>query len=241
MGTCLSEQKKNRISEAKTKKEQAMVNKARDNMEKKLSYLRDGLTIKGRLKRYDKVLERIGRLRKQYSRVSQGFDIQVRPNGQNAVDITWEFNEEKLGKPYDGSYFLRTDRVDLTDQKIWSVYVMLPVVEDAFRCMKDELGLRPNFHHKPDRIEGHLFITVLAYHLLHYIRYRLNEGGLFHRWTTIKSWLTTHRISTTSLPKQGGGVIHIRHCSIPTVKQQEIYSALRISNEPVKRKKITTQ
>jgi len=228
------------LSEAKSKKENAMVNKAREKMEKELSYLREGLGIKRRLKRYDKVLEKIGRLRQQYSRVSPGFDIQVTADGQNAVDIIWEFDKERLGKPYNGSYFLRTDRTDLADEQIWSIYIMLTVVEDAFRCLKDELGLRPNFHQEPERIEGHLFITVLAYHLLHYIRYRLNETGLFHRWKTIRSWLSTHRIMTTSLPTEAGKVIHIRHCTTPTFKQQEIYSAMHITSEPVRKRKIIT-
>jgi transposase len=228
-------------SEAKTKKEQSMVTGARQKMEKQLSYLRDGLSMKRRLKKYDKVLERIGRLRSQHSRVSKGFDIQVKPRGDTAVDITWEFDEKSLGKPYDGSYFLRTNRTDLNDDKIWSIYIMLTIVEDAFRCLKDELGLRPNFHHKPDRIEGHIFVTVLAYHLLHFIRYVLNEAGLFHRWKTIRSWLNTHRIHTTSLPKEKGGVIHIRYCTTPTLKQQEVYSALKIINVPVKQRKTTTQ
>jgi transposase len=228
-------------SEAKTKKEQAMVNRAREKMEKELSYLRDGLHIKRRLKRYDKALERIGRLRQQHSRVSKGFDIQVKQGGQNAVEITWQFDEKHLGKPYNGTYFLRTDRTDLKDEKIWSLYIMLTTVEDAFRCLKDELGLRPNFHHKPNRIEGHIFITVLAYHLLHFIRYKLNKAGLFHRWKTIRSWLNTHRIQTTRLPKEEGGVIHIRYCTTPTLKQQEVYSALKIINVPLKQRKTTTQ
>ena len=227
-------------SEAKTKKEQSMVNSAREKMEKELSYLRDGLNKKRRLKKYDKVLERIGRLRKQYSRVSRGFDIQVQQRGQTAVSITWQFDRDQLGKSYDGSYFLRTNRTDLNDDKIWFIYIMLTIVEDAFRCLKDELGLRPNFHHKPDRIEGHIFVTVLAYHALHFIRHVLNEAGLFHRWKTIRSWLSTHRILTTSLPKEEGGVIHIRYCTTPTPKQHEVYSALKITNVPLKQRKVTT-
>jgi transposase len=229
------------LSEAKTKKEQAMVNRARERMEKGLSSLRDGLSIKRRLKKYDKVLERIGRLRQQNSRVSKGFEIQVKQKGNSAVDITWQFDEKNLSKPYGGAYFLRTDRHDLEDHRIWSIYVMLTIVEDAFRCLKSELGLRPNFHHKPHRMEGHLFITVLAYHLLHYIRYKLNDADLFHRWPTIKSWLSTHRIQTTNLPRKEGGAIHIRHCTTPTLKQQDVYSALKITGVPLRRKKLITQ
>lgn len=228
------------VSEGKTQKEQAMIAKARAGIEKSLDHLRDGLSIKGRMKKYDKVLQRIGRLRNQYRRVSQAYDIHVKDNAKNAVQISWSFDETKLGKPYNGSYFLRTNRTDLNEARLWSIYVMLTIVEDAFRCLKDELGLRPNFHQKGDRIEGHIFITILAYHLLHYIRFKLNSIGLFHRWETIKSWLTTQRIQTTSLPKEGGGVIHVRHCSTPTLKQQEIYSALEIANEPFRKRKATT-
>jgi transposase len=145
-----------------------------------------------------------------------------------------------LSKPYRGTYFLRTDRHDLGDDRIWSLYVMLTIVEDAFRCLKSDLGLRPNFHHKPDRIEGHLFITVLAYHVLHYIRYKLNKAGLFHRWPTIKSWLNTHRIIITNLPRKEGGVIHVRHGTTPTLKQQEVYAALKMTGIPLRQKKVTT-
>jgi len=228
-------------SDAKAAKEHSMVKKAREKMEKELEHLRDGLGKKRRLKRYDKILERIGRLRKQYGRVSAGFDIQVTPKNQTAIDITWSFDENKLGKPYNGSYFLRTDRTDLDQEQIWSLYTMLTTVEDAFRSLKDELGLRPNYHIKPERIEGHMFITVLAYHLLHFIRYNLNRAGIFHRWETIRSWLKTHRIQTSSLPREQGGVIHIRHCTTPTLEQQDVYSALEISNVPVRKRKVTTQ
>jgi len=228
-------------SEAKTQKEQAMVRKARTRMEKELAYLREGLSIKGRLKNYEKVLERIGKLRKQYNRVSKGFDIHVQQEGKNAVDITWSFDETKLSKPYDGTYFLRTDRTDLSPEQLWQTYVMLTTVEDAFRSLKGELGLRPNFHHRPDRIESHIFITVLAYHLLQWIQYSLHQAGIHHRWSTINSWLDTHRLLTSSLPREEGGVAHIRHCTTATLKQSEIYSALGISSVPLTPRRTITQ
>jgi transposase len=228
-------------SEAKTQKEQAMVRKARNRMEKELTYLRDGLSVKGRLKNYERVLERIGKLRKQYSRVSKGFDIQVEQQGITAVDITWTFDESKLSKPYDGTYFLRTDRTDLSPEQLWQIYVMLTTVEDAFRSLKSELGLRPNFHHRSDRIESHIFITVLAYHLLQWIQYSLHQAGLHHRWSTVHSWLDTHRLLTSSLPCEEGGVVHIRHCTTATLKQSEIYSALGISDVPLNPRKTMTQ
>ena len=59
-------------------------------------------------------------------------------------------------------YCLRTNREDLDVQQIWDIYTMLTDIEDAFRCMKSELGLRPIHHQKEVRCDGHIFITVIA-------------------------------------------------------------------------------
>ena len=226
------------ISDGKMKKEQAIVTKARDAMEQEIAYLSEGLTIKRRLKSYPKVLERIGRLRQLYSRVSKGFSIDVKEHKGKAVKITWRFDPLQLGKPYDGSYFIRTDRMDLSKDEIWSLYIMLTSVEDAFRCLKGELGLRPIHHRKPDRVEGHLFISILAYHLLNYIQQYLRKAGINHRWDTVRSMLQTHTVLSTHLPTADGKMVHLRYCSIPTPGQVEVYSALGITSTPLKLTKI---
>ena len=179
-------------------------------------------------------------MRQHYTRVSKGFTITVKAHDGKASEITWQFDESKLGKPYDGSYFLRTDRTDLSSEETWSIYVMLTSVEDALRCLKSELGLRPIHHSKSNRVDGHLFISVLAYHLLSYNRWHMVKAGLNHRWPTIRSWLETHEVLTTNLPKEGGGVIHLRYCTIPTLKQRQIYKALRITSIPLRRRKNET-
>ncbi|HLE86580.1 MAG TPA: hypothetical protein VI727_02825 [Candidatus Brocadiaceae bacterium] len=80
--------------------------------------------------------------------------------------FSWQNNDEVEGK-YDGSYLLRTNRRDLTEQEIWQLYVMLTSVERAFRNLKSDLGLRPIYHQKERRVDAHIFISVLAYHVLH--------------------------------------------------------------------------
>jgi len=228
------------ISQGKLKKERSIIEKSRDKMQAELKKLHEGLSKKGTTKVYAKILERIGRLRERYPRVSSGFEIHVKEQDKKAVAVTWRYVESKLGKPYDGSYYLRTDRTELSPKQIWSVYIMLTNVEDAFRCLKDELGIRPVHHNKENRIEGHLFITVLAYHLICYIQNYLKKKGIHHRWKTIRSWLYTHQMMTTTMPKQKGGAISIRYSTMPTFKQKEIYKALKITPYPIKRKKITT-
>ena len=62
-----------------------------------------------------------------------------------------------------GVYCLRSNETTWDAATLWHTYTMLTDLEAVFRGLKSELGLRPVFHHKADRTEGHLFITVLAY------------------------------------------------------------------------------
>lgn len=228
------------LSEAKMHKEKAMTDKARQRMQGELTKIATGLSRKGTVKAYPKVLERIGRLRQRYPRVSKGFRVAVKEQGGKAVELAWQFDESRLSKPYDGSYFLRTDRTDLAAEQIWRTYVMLTTVEDAFRCLKSELGLRPIHHRNPRRIEAHLFISVLAYHLQNYIQRHLQNSKISHRWQTIRAWLQTHQALNTTLPKEDGGMIHLRYCTTPTETQKTIYKAMGITTIPLKRKKLIT-
>ncbi len=67
---------------------------------------------------------------------------------------------------FSGSYFLKTSRQDLDEKQLWELYVTITLVEAAFRSLKSELAFRPVFHRKEYRADSHLFIAVLAYHLM---------------------------------------------------------------------------
>ena len=60
------------------------------------------------------------------------------------------------------------------------------MLEAAFRSLKTELGFRPVYHQKEKRVDAHLFISVLAYHLLHTIRYQLKEQKITMSWQSIR-------------------------------------------------------
>ncbi|MGP8329179.1 MAG: IS1634 family transposase [Methanosarcinaceae archaeon] len=128
----------------------------------------------------------------------------------------------------DGNYLLKTTRNDLTDNEIWRMYVMLTRVEAAFRNLKTDLKLRPNFHQKNIRVEGHVFITILAYHLLHSIEHKLRENDCTFSWATVKRVISSHNYSTIILPTVHGTVIHLRKPGIPEPAHQKIYDKLQI-------------
>jgi hypothetical protein len=138
---------------------------------------RNALDLKYGTKQYVKVIERIGRLKEKFKLVSHQYKVTVEKDDKTdkAINITWS---RKKVENTSGVYCLRTNRKDLDEKQIWDIYTMLTDVEDAFRCMKSELGLRPIYHQKETRCDGHLFITAMAYHLLHTIRYKLRQKGV---------------------------------------------------------------
>ena len=188
---------------------------------------------KGGTKKYQKVCERLGRLKEKYAKVAQYYSVEVEQKNDLAVNITWQYLKKKQAEQrFSGTYYIRTDRTDLKEQEIWQIYAMLTDVEAAFRAMKSEIGLRPNFHQIETRCDGHLFITVVAYHILHCIRTRLKQVGINHHWATIRKLLASHGRITTSLKTESGKTIHLRKCTTPEAFQKTIYSALNMETIP---------
>ena len=147
--------------------------------------------------------------------------------------LTWNTIDEleNQERNSDGNYLLKTNRLDLDQQSIWNHYMMLTRVENAFRDLKSHLGLRPNFHQKEKRVDGHIFITILAYHLLHLIEYTLRHKGDHSRWATIKRIVSTHSYSTIQLPTVKGPVINVRKAGIPEGIHIDIYKKLEVPFE----------
>ncbi len=103
-------------------------------------------------------------------------------------------------------------------------------VEAAFRSLKSDLGTRPIYHQKAIRTEGHLFISILAYHLLIAIEYQLHQKGDHRRWSTIREVLQTHQSTTVILTDKESNVHHIRQASQAESQHNEIYQKLNINN-----------
>ena len=64
--------------------------------------------------------------------------------------------------------------------------------------------MRPIYHRKPRRADGHLFITVIAYQLVQLIRTRLRAHGSHACWTTLRR-LDPRVLAPGVLPELWGG------------------------------------
>ena len=102
----------------------------------------------------------------------------------------------------------------------------------GFRSLKSELGLRPIYHHKPIRAEGHLFITVIAYQLVQVIRTRLREAGHNASWSTLRRSLEGQQRITATFRRADGRTLHVRKATRAEPPQLAIYDALGIQHAP---------
>jgi transposase len=138
------------------------------------------------------VHQAIGRLRERYSRVGRYYLIRYEAGRR---ELSWEEDAEKKRRAerLDGSYVLKTDRRDLSKEEIWRTYILLTRVESAFRAMKSPLMERPIFHHLTHRVEAHIFLCVLAYHLLVSVEKTFLDQGLHTSWASLREQLASHQ------------------------------------------------
>ncbi|MCB1180874.1 MAG: IS1634 family transposase [Chlamydiia bacterium] len=197
------------------------------------------LKPKGR-KKYTKVLERIGRLKEKHKKISGCYEINVEASedGKLATAITWKALEEKLSDKLTGKYFLRSNRVNCGVRELWQIYNTLRNVEDAFQFMKSSLGLRPVYHQKERRVDGHLWITVMAYHLIQHCLYQLKQQNIHYNWETVRKMIRSRIRVTTKAILEDGKTLHHRSSTKAEGEQLDLYFALGLSSQILGPRKI---
>jgi len=102
----------------------------------------------------------------------------------------------------------------------------------VFHSLKSGLGLRPDYHHKKLRVDGHLFITVLAYQFVQIIRRTLQDHGIQGRWSSHRNLLSAQQRVTVSFRRADSGTLHVRKATRPEPALAAIYQALTIDPLP---------
>ena len=115
---------------------------------------------------------------------------------------------------------------------------MLTDLEAVFRCLKSELGLRPIYHQKEDRAEGHLFITVLAYQAVQILRRKLKTHGIHESWVSLRKIFAGQFRVTATFRQRDGRTLHVRKTTTAEPKLKRLYDALGLSASPVGVKKL---
>ena len=215
-------------SRGRRNKELAIRSNAEDRFLQDMQALSKRLAA-GRLKTQAAAERALGRVLAKHPRVARFYQASVQ--GSDAPRLAWTRNDQRRDAEDEmaGCYALRTDRRDLGGEELWQLYMTLCRAEDGFQTVKSDLGLRPAFHRLEDRVNAHVFITVLAYQILRFILHVLESQGDTRTWYTLRHVLATHCYATIHLPVDNGTVHQLRKPGRPEDCQWDIYRKLGIN------------
>ena len=171
--------------------------------------------------------ERIGRLKERCRGIGQYYHIHLKFDEKTGkvTSLTWQQETKpgtQLSKP--GVYCLRTNELGWNDETLWRTYTMLTDPEAVFRCLKSELGLSPIYHHRKERSEGHLFLTVLAYQAVQVIRRKLKIHGICDSWAAIRKTASSQQRVTSTFRRKDGRTLHVRKATVTEPQLKKIYN-----------------
>ena len=225
----------------KAMKESGMKNQFEKRFEEELQKIHTAIHRKGGIKQLDKVHQRIGRAKEKYPSVGQYYIIEVTADKKTnkATEITWVKDKAKDEDKMEslGIYFLRTNMKVSDEVVVWNIYNTIREIENAFRTLKTDLGLRPIYHKKDNATMAHLHLAILAYWLINTIRYQLKNNNINSCWSEIVRIGNTQKMITTSGTNTYGKIIVTRKCSEPDEKLKRIYDILQSKYKPFTKRK----
>lgn len=161
-------------------KEKAMHERFLERFETGLKKLEASIEC-GRLRDSAVAYERLGRLKERCWRAAAAFEVKIAPApGKGGLSIRWTRNARwsEWAAVSEGCYLLRTN-VQASDAGVlWKHYIQLTEAEWAFRITKDELEIRPIWHHRADRVKAHILVCFLAYVLWKALAQWMRGAGL---------------------------------------------------------------
>jgi len=120
----------------------------------------------------EELLMKLGAARQKARTAWRLIEINI---AKDSAAFTYRLDRSKLrtARRREGRYLLRTNLTEHDPAKLWTYYLQLVAVEEAFKNLKGDLAIRPIFHQHEPRIEAHIFIAFLAYCLHVTLRRRL--------------------------------------------------------------------
>jgi hypothetical protein len=140
----------------------------------------------------EELLMKLGAARDQSRRAWRLVVVEV---AADSATFGYRLDRNKLrqARSREGRYLLRTNLVEEDPAKLWSLYLLLVMIEEAFKNLKGDLAIRPIFHQLEARIEAHVFIAFLAYCLhvtlgrrLHALAPGLTPRSVFEKFAAVQ-------------------------------------------------------
>lgn len=195
------------------------------------TYWKRLIALKKQAPKRDELLKKLGAAQEKAGRVVKSLvKVEVSPEGQ----LTFHLDREKFlqVRSREGCYLLRTNLAKDDPELIWRCYMQLCFVEEAFRTLKGDLGLRPIYHKRADRIEAHLFVAFLAYCLSVILRQKLRKvaGGLMPR--SVFEKLASVQMLDVAVPTTDGRELLLVRRTEPSADVQLLLERLELALPP---------
>ena len=183
------------------------------------------------------LLIKIGEAKKEAGRVFGLIDLKLpnpskskRKKSKAKVNFSFRINRAKFRDAYrrEGRYLLRSNLPEQVPATLWEYYIQLIQVEEAFKNLKGDLGIRPIFHQLAHRIEAHIFIAFISYCLHVTLRRRLRDlaPGLTPRAVLEK--FSAMQMIDVYLPTSDGRTIILSRYTQPETELQLLLNQLKL-------------
>ena len=214
------------VSDGKGQKEKAIYSKKDNPFIEDIEKFR-GSIKRGTIKKSDAIENKLNRILEKHLKTSVNYEVSLEKADEKITGISL-IKKDITEKPLFGCYVIETTQVNLTAEEIWKLYMTLTRVESAFRSMKEKLGMRPIYHQTGDRSASHLFLSVLAYHLLATIENLMARKGDTRNWCTLRDVMSTLMRGTIAMRDDQGASYHIRLSGEPEEEHQDILNKMEI-------------
>jgi transposase len=214
-------------SAARMEKEKAMHERFSKRIEEGLGSLTRRIEKSRKLLDRGELERQIGRLLERNSRAAGRYTIAISEDKALAAGVKLQWSKsskwEDWAKLTEGTYILRSNIHDWTDEELWKTYIQLSEAEAAFRIHKSDLCIRPIGHHKQARIKAHILICFLAYGLWKTLQKWQSRAGLGDSPRTILTELSRIHSADIVLPLADGSKRELRlRCVVRPDREQQL-------------------
>jgi transposase len=216
-------------SKDRLEKEKAMHERFSARIEQALAKLKARIAKSHKRLNRDAINRQIGRLLQRNPRAAARFAIELK-QADNPAGCVLEVSVQECFDQWaalsEGTYLLRSNVTDWSDEKLWKAYIQLTQAEAAFRIQKDQLAIRPIWHQRADRVQAHILVCFLAFVLWKTLELWQARAGLGNSPRTLLEELARIQAHDVILPTHTHGEIRLRCVTQPDAAQAALLDRL---------------
>ena len=178
----------------------------------------------------DQLLMKLGAAKHDAGRAAGLVKVSIPKEASTTAGLEFRLDRQKLRqvRRREGRYLLRTNLTAGEPTQLWTFYIQLTEVEQAFKEIKHDLAIRPIYHQLESRIEAHIFVAFLAYCLQVTLKAQLRQlaGGTTPR-AVIEKFKTMQMVDV-KLPTTDGRELTLSRYTQPEPEHRMLLEQLRL-------------